>query len=614
MDVAYISTLSSQDNRSASSAILVNRTIRSWGNNNRQSIDSGVDRLITCPIAPNGNNNNAVAISNGGHISPYVNIGVQICNIGHNRQGAFGDGNSDGGDYGLYTCIDIPGTPEICGTKKADLELLKTVNDFNPAVNDTIIFTITVTNKGLDASTGSTVRDQLTDGFDYLSDDANGAYNPSTGLWTVGPIAVGESISLNLGVTVLAVGENFNYAQILSDNEVDPDSTPGDNSTEQDDDAIIFLAVDPKVTCSDITINLDANGEARANVETIFNSDIVDCTHIDSLIIDTNSPLSFDCSDAGINEIVFTVRDQCGNTSICTSTITVQSYRFNQEILVCPEDSIFIDNNWIYTPSIFIDTFTNTAGCDSLIITNINSPTPEVNIDCEQLEVALNIDPQSIWQATWDNGETTPQTIYEPNILQANLTLNTAPNCEEQVAISIPPVPNLNDIPIIKDTTIHEDKALFLKAGLNTEEWQVTWDPTSIVNCDSCTVVNIVARESTKVSMYLEHISGCIYESSFFIRVLPAPEDFFIPNVFSPNRDSQNDEWAVFHSPNVQITACKIFNRWGDLVYSSETDEPKWNGQSNGQDCVEGVYLYVINYSNFRGIAKITSGDLTLIR
>ena len=81
----------------------------------------------------------------------------------------------------------------------------------------------------MDASTGSTVRDQLTDGFQYLSDDANGTYNPLTGLWTVGPIAVGDTTFLNLSVIVLTAGDNVNYAQVVSSNEVDVDSTPGDN-------------------------------------------------------------------------------------------------------------------------------------------------------------------------------------------------------------------------------------------------------------------------------------------------------------------------------------------------------------------------------------------------
>jgi len=64
-NVSSISTLSTHDYRSASSAILVNETIRSWGMNNNQSITSGNNRLITCNEVSTGNNSKAVAISNG---------------------------------------------------------------------------------------------------------------------------------------------------------------------------------------------------------------------------------------------------------------------------------------------------------------------------------------------------------------------------------------------------------------------------------------------------------------------------------------------------------------------------------------------------------------------
>jgi len=241
-------------------------------------------------------------------------------------------------------------------------------------------------------------------------------------------------------------------------------------------------------------------------------------------------------------------------------------------------------------------------------------PVPEARIDCEELAVVLTVDPQSVWQPIWDNGETSHQTIYAPTRPQVNLRLQTAPNCEEFMTIPIPSVPNVNDIPFIQDTSIYECDSLPIQLDLNTEEWRINWEPASIVDCASCMQVNIFPVQNTDISLLLEHISGCVYESSFFIRVVPAPENFYIPNVFSPNGDSQNDEWTVFHSPNIRITGCKIFNRWGNLIYSSETDEPKWDGTSMGQDCVEGVYVYVLNYSTSKGITKIKSGDITLMK
>jgi len=136
--VEKISTLSTHDYRSASSAIMDDGSVRSWGINHRNSITSGNDRTITCPIRPIGENENAVAISNGGHISPYVNSTVKICNIGHNQDGAFGDGNSNGGNYEEYECFVIPGNPEVCGTNEGDvIEIVPVFNQLGPyCIND----------------------------------------------------------------------------------------------------------------------------------------------------------------------------------------------------------------------------------------------------------------------------------------------------------------------------------------------------------------------------------------------------------------------------------------------------------------------------------------------
>lgn len=136
--VEKISTLSTHDYRSASSAIMEDGSIRSWGINHRNSITSGDDRTITCPIRPIGENQNAVAISNGGHISPYVNSTVQICNIGHNQDGAFGDGNGNGGNYEEYECFVIPGNPEVCGTNEGDvIEIVPVFDQLGPyCIND----------------------------------------------------------------------------------------------------------------------------------------------------------------------------------------------------------------------------------------------------------------------------------------------------------------------------------------------------------------------------------------------------------------------------------------------------------------------------------------------
>ena len=83
--------------------------------------------------------------------------------------------------------------------------------------------------------------------------------------------------------------------------------------TVADDDA-------PTAVCQDITVQLDANGQA-----TITAGDI-DGGSSDNCAIDTisASPTSFDCSDVGDNPVTLTVTDIYGNSSTCTAIVTVE--------------------------------------------------------------------------------------------------------------------------------------------------------------------------------------------------------------------------------------------------------------------------------------------------
>lgn len=537
--VAYISTMSTHDNRISSSVILVNGTIRSWGSNSKQSITSGPEELITCPITPTGNNRNAVAISNGGHISPYVNTSVQICNIGHNRQGAFGDGNDEEGDYGEYKCRIIPGMPEICGTKEANLTLEKTVNEVNPSTGMDIVFSITVTNNGPDPSTGSFVRDQLNPAFYYLSDDSNGLYNNATGLWIVGPLEVGESKTLNITVKTLESGPQTNYAQILVDNEIDNNSTPGNNSSNEDDDDLVTL-------------------------------NIIDC---------------------GVD------------TSI---------------VILCPGDSIFLNGNWIGDVGLFIETIPTVFNCDSLHITNVllvdDPPQYELELDCNEMEYYLSVDPTTAWAAQWDNGDNNFQTIYNSSHEVAILTLEHNPNCIEEIAIDLPDFPDMDVMPNFPDTTILQNTTLEINTGLDPQEWQISWSPESAVDCSNCASVIIDSKESAEVTIYLEHTSGCTYEYSFFLTIQKVPQYIYAPNVFTPDVNTENNAWTVFTSSNVEIEECNVYDRWGNLMFQSHGEDSKWDGRYNGKDCEQGVYIYLIKYVDNNDEIKFQSGHVTLVR
>lgn len=78
-----------------------------------------------------------------------------------------------------------------------DLKMEKTVNLTSPEVGTEIAFTLAVENIGPSKATSVVVNDLLKPGYTYSSSTTTtGTYNPATGIWTVGNLAVGAKVQL----------------------------------------------------------------------------------------------------------------------------------------------------------------------------------------------------------------------------------------------------------------------------------------------------------------------------------------------------------------------------------------------------------------------------------
>ncbi len=108
----------------------------------------------------------------------------------------------------------------------ADLTLTKIVDNDTPTVGGEVTFTITISNAGPFPATGVIVTDQLPSGFTYVSDNSGGAYDPTSGVWSVGTVAVASSAYLTIIATVNDSGIYTNLAEVTASN----DSTPNNNS------------------------------------------------------------------------------------------------------------------------------------------------------------------------------------------------------------------------------------------------------------------------------------------------------------------------------------------------------------------------------------------------
>ena len=170
------------------------------------------------------------------------------------------------------------------------------------------------------------------------------------------------------------------------------------------------------------------------------------------------------------------------------------------------------------------------------------------------------------------------------------------------------------------DGTTYPDSASILVSinSPNTID-DISWSPTTGMSCTDCLNPSILPlTESSDYTITVTDSEGCVTSFTFNINItIPCnPDEVPIPNAFTPDGDGVNDTFgAVINEGIEEVTNVRIYNRWGNVVFESETGE-EWDGMDGSKNAPSDVYVYVINIRCTIGEEKLTvkSGDVTLIR
>jgi len=87
-----------------------------------------------------------------------------------------------------------------------------------------------------------------------------------------------------------------------------------------------------------------------------------------------------------------------------------------------------------------------------------------------------------------------------------------------------------------------------------------------------------------------------------------------IPSAFSPNGDGRNDVFRILGLKHQRLLEFRVFNRWGQEVFSTTDPETGWDGRFRGVMQDPGVYHYLIRVAIPDGDARVYKGDVTLVR
>ncbi len=87
----------------------------------------------------------------------------------------------------------------------------------------------------------------------------------------------------------------------------------------------------------------------------------------------------------------------------------------------------------------------------------------------------------------------------------------------------------------------------------------------------------------------------------------------FVPNAFTPNGDGLNDQLEVIASPDMEIVNFEIFNRFGESIYYTLSQNPIWDGRVSEQDADIETYIWRARVKCTEGESQV-SGSFHLLR
>jgi large repetitive protein len=137
-----------------------------------------------------------------------------------------------------------------------------------------------------------------------------------------------------------------------------------------------------------------------------------------------------------------------------------------------------------------------------------------------------------------------------------------------------------------------------------------SWVPST--SLDNSTLANPSASNTvnTTYTVYVTDTNGCVAWDTMHVHIFP---EIFIPNGFSNNGDGKNDTWMIDNIQQFPNCTVEVYNRWGELLFTSTGYKTPWDGRYKGKDLPVGTYYYIIDlhHENF---PKAYTGPLTIFR
>jgi len=115
-------------------------------------------------------------------------------------------------------------------------------------------------------------------------------------------------------------------------------------------------------------------------------------------------------------------------------------------------------------------------------------------------------------------------------------------------------------------------------------------------------------------SLEVKDAAGCIGRDEIVVSSKECMKGLFVPNAFTPNKDGKNDLFKAMLFGAVKEFQLTVYNRWGEVIFQTNDRQKGWDGNYNGRQQDNNVFVWICRYQLEGEEVKTEKGSVVLIR
>ncbi len=164
------------------------------------------------------------------------------------------------------------------------------------------------------------------------------------------------------------------------------------------------------------------------------------------------------------------------------------------------------------------------------------------------------------------------------------------------------------------DTAVVVGQPLHLQAtgGIN-----YLWSPPvalSNVNIDDPIALYDGSIDSIRYQVMVSDEQNCLDSAYLTVKIFKTNPQIFVPTAFTPNGDGKNDLFRPIGVGIKNIEYFRVYNRWGQMVFSTTVNGRGWDGKIGGKIQSTNTFVWIVKGIDYLDKPFFKKGSVTLIK